>query len=80
MLNVPLLQIVTFGMMEFAGHMYPALQFPLHSLDGSALLAPYLPAGHDKHTLNPVVLYLPAEHAVGMSLTDPAMHTYPARH
>jgi hypothetical protein len=72
--------MATLGMMEFAGHVNPARQSPLHSALGSAVTLPNLPAGHDTHTVELAVLYFPAGHTTDVALVDPAAHVYPARH
>ncbi len=77
---------------EPMGHAYPALQLvhdvapssekrpagqePEHAADGSAVVAPKVPAGHDVHDALPARLYLPAPHAavIGFGDVEPRGH------
>jgi hypothetical protein len=68
------------GLVDPAGHAYPALQFPLHAAVDCAVVPPYRPAAHAVHVPDPPRLYCPAGHGAAVALVDPATHTYPAAH
>jgi hypothetical protein len=77
-LNCPAVHAVAVAFLEAAGHAYPAVHRPLQLALGMAAETPYRPGAQSMHTAAPDKLYLPDGHAVAVTLTDPAGHTYPA--
>ncbi len=60
------------------GHTYPGAHGPLHAGLVSPTLSPYTPAGHSRHTPDPIVPYRPMGHSCAVEDVDPAGHAYPA--
>ncbi len=63
-----------------SGQAYPAEQLPEQPAVTSPVVAPYKPAGHGEHPLEPARLYCPAPHTLAVGLVLPAGHAYPAVH
>ncbi len=66
------------GLVDPAGHAYPAVQSPLQLAVPSPGAAPYRPAAQAVHTVDPAKLYVPAGHTSAVALVDPAGQTKPA--
>jgi hypothetical protein len=78
LLNCPARQVDTAALVDPAGHLYPALQFPLHADVFIAAVAPNCPAAHALHVDAPELLNCPAGQVDTAALVDPAGHLYPA--
>ena len=61
-----------------APHAYPALHAPPQLLVVSPAVAPYTPAPHMLHTLDPGPLHCPATQTAAVLVVDPAGQRYPA--
>ncbi len=81
LLNCPAAQVDTVAFVDLAGHVYPAVQFPLHADVFIAAVAPKSPAAQTVQTCwpeesitKPAMLKVPAGHFDTVALVDPAGH------
>ncbi len=78
LLNCPAGQVDTVALVDPAGHVYPAVQTPLHADVFIAAVAPNRPAAHTLHNPARESLNCPKGHTDAVPLVDPAGHAYPA--
>ncbi len=64
----------TVAMVDPAGHAYPAVQFPLHTDEFIAAVAPNCPTAQAVHVDAPALLNCPAAQVDTVALMDPAGH------
>ncbi len=74
LLNHPPGQVDTVALVDPAGHVYPAVQFPLHADVFIAAVAPNRPAAQTLHVDAPALLNCPAGQVDTVALVDPTGH------
>jgi len=68
---------VTVGDVDPAGHVYPAVQSPVHDAVVRPVVEPYLPAGQLVQVALPPVLYCPATQIDCVEIEEPVGQKYP---